>query len=55
MDIIINNIENIEEHKNIFKNIQRLKINNFLNNHFAEELFKYAFLDVNFSGKNRVI
>lgn len=47
MDTIINNIENIEEYKNIFKNIQRLKINNFLNNQFAEELFKYAFFDKN--------
>ena len=58
MDNIINNIENIEEYKSTFKTIQRLKINNFLNNHYAEELFKYAFFDKNWVlasgiGKNK--
>lgn len=47
MDHVINKIDNIENLRVIFENNQKLKINNFLNEEFAETAFKYAFLEKN--------
>ena len=54
---IINNIENIEEIKNIFQEKRRIKIDNILKNEFAELLYKQAFFEKNWvlsSGINKI-
>jgi Rps23 Pro-64 3,4-dihydroxylase Tpa1-like proline 4-hydroxylase len=47
MNEIINNIDNIEFLNTNFNNNKRIKISNFLNNDFAELLFKYAIFEKN--------
>lgn len=44
---IINELNNIEDFNKEFLLKKKLKINNFLNNTFAENIFKYAYLDKN--------
>ena len=40
--MIINQLEDIENLKNQFEQKQRLKINNFMEQIFAEKLFQYV-------------
>jgi hypothetical protein len=47
MNTIINKIENIDDLKAVFENKQKLKIDKFLDEQFAENLYKYAILEKN--------
>lgn len=49
MNSIINKIENIDYFKTLFENKQKLKIDKFLNERFAESLYKNAILEKNWS------
>ena len=49
MSNIINKIENIDDLRAVFETKQKLKIDKFLNEQFAENLYKHAFLEKNWS------
>lgn len=49
MSNIINKIENIDDLRAVFETKQKLKIDKFLNEQFAENLYKHAILEKNWS------